>query len=297
MRPSRRILAAGHEATALERRHHARGGRPADPHRRREVARLHLTPHPQHPEAHERRPRETVGGQDLRLHVAADRGGGAEHVRDRPHRPEVERQVAELRRRSSARRASRAPSGRRASRPRLTRRSPRGRCARPARAPRRGARARPPRWSGSSRSTAAARPRRRSAPTRGRHGRRPGSPSRAPGCARSGRRSRGGTWRIGTIDRRGGASITSKSSVSCAWRYRSSASARFRAIAARNCAAPWARNASHSFSARNGREYSSVMSTACSSCCWCGRYPCSCANAPASASASFASTTPQAFGR
>ena len=40
----------------------------------------------------------------------------------------------------------------------------------------------------------------------------------------------------------------------------------FRAIASRNCRAPWARNASHAFSARKGREYSSVLSAACNSC-------------------------------
>ncbi len=39
------------------------------------------------------------------------------------------------------------------------------------------------------------------------------------------------------------------------------------------------------------------MSTACSSYCWCGRYPCSCANARVSVPCSRTRTTPQAFGR
>jgi len=38
-----------------------------------------------------------------------------------------------------------------------------------------------------------------------------------------------------------------------------------------NASAPCARNASQSLSARNGREYSSVTSTACGSACSCGR--------------------------
>ena len=213
MRPSFASLRRVDEPTALERRHHAGRGRPADPHRGREVARLHLAPHPQHPEAHERRPREPVGREDLRLHVAADRGGAAEHVRDRPHRAEVERQVRRARRRSSARAGSRAVSAA-GSGSSLTRRSPRGRSARPARARRRAARARRPRWCGSSRSTVGARPRRRSAPTRGRRARRPGSPSASAWLCAFGSATPGGTWRIGTIDSCGGASITSKSSVS-----------------------------------------------------------------------------------
>ena len=39
------------------------------------------------------------------------------------------------------------------------------------------------------------------------------------------------------------------------------------------------------------------MSTACSSYCWCGRYPCSCANARVSVPCSRTRTTPHAFGR
>ena len=60
-----------------------------------EVAGLHLAPDPQHPQARERRPRQPVGREDVRLHVPADRGGRAEQVRHGPHRAEVERPVAE----------------------------------------------------------------------------------------------------------------------------------------------------------------------------------------------------------
>ena len=60
-----------------------------------EVARLHLAPDPQHPEPGERRPGQPVGGEDVRLHMPADRGRRAEQVRHGPHRPEVERSLAE----------------------------------------------------------------------------------------------------------------------------------------------------------------------------------------------------------
>ena len=66
-------------------------------------------------------------------------------------------------------------------------------------------------------------------------------------------------------------SNVSKSGRADASRWRSCASARLRRIASRNWLAPWARNASQSFKARSGREYSSVMSAAWSSCRWCGR--------------------------
>src|SRR6266545_1298609 len=68
-------------------------------------------------------------------------------------------------------------------------------------------------------------------------------------------------------------------------------------MASRKAGAPWARKASQAFNARNGREYSSVMSTAWSSWRWCGRYPSSWANAAARSSGRRTSTTPQAFGR
>ena len=51
---------------------------------------------------------------------------------------------------------------------------------------------------------------------------------------------------------------------SAAWR-------RLRRTARRKASAPCTRKASHSFSARNGREYSSVTSTACGSWRSCGR--------------------------
>ena len=68
-------------------------------------------------------------------------------------------------------------------------------------------------------------------------------------------------------------------------------------IAARNAAAPWTRNASQSLSARNGREYSSVRSTAFRPSSACSMYASSCANARSSAARSRTSTTPHAFGR
>ena len=108
----------------------------------------------------------------------------------------------------------------------------------------------------------------------------------------------GGTWRNGTIDSCGAARHVSKSAAGLRPSDRAAPPRRGSARSPRGTArAPCARNASQSFSARNGREYSSVMSAACSSCCWCGRYPCSCAKAPASASASRTRTTPHAFGQ
>ena len=64
----------------------------------------------------------------------------------------------------------------------------------------------------------------------------------------------------------------------------------------RNASAPWARNASQSLSARNGREYSSVMSTMCPVRS-CGMYASSCANAWIRSSRLRTRSTPHAFGR
>ena len=83
-------------ATSLERPQDTGRGRPADAHLVGEGVRLELAPDPEHPEPHERRPGEPVGRQDPRLQMSPDRGRAPEHVRDRPHRPEVERHVAEL---------------------------------------------------------------------------------------------------------------------------------------------------------------------------------------------------------
>ena len=67
--------------------------------------------------------------------------------------------------------------------------------------------------------------------------------------------------------------------------------------ASRNAWAPCARNASQSLSARNGREYSSVMSTVLLVRASCGMYDSSCENASKRSSRRRTSRTPQAFGR
>ncbi len=90
------ILRARDPATSLERPQDTGRGRPTDAHLLGERVRLELAPDPEHPEPHERRPGEPVGRQDPRLQMSPDRGRAPEHVRDRPHRPEVERHVAEL---------------------------------------------------------------------------------------------------------------------------------------------------------------------------------------------------------
>ena len=83
---------------------------------------------------------------------------------------------------------------------------------------------------------------------------------RARRCARSGRPA-AATCRNGTIESGGGPQRGSSSSCAETSSCSSRAWRRFSSTASRNAWAPWARNASQSFSARNGREYSSVMST------------------------------------
>ena len=90
-----RVLLPANEPATLERGHDARRGRTADAHGLRELARFHLPPHPEHPQAGEGGPRQPVRREDVRLHVPADRGGCAEEVRDGPHGAEVERTIAE----------------------------------------------------------------------------------------------------------------------------------------------------------------------------------------------------------
>ena len=90
-----RVPLPSDEPATLERGHDARRGRTADAHGLRELARFHLPPDPEHPQAGEGGPRQPVRRQDVRLHVPADRGGCAEEVRDGPHGAEVERTIAQ----------------------------------------------------------------------------------------------------------------------------------------------------------------------------------------------------------
>ena len=79
-----------------------------------------------------------------------------------------------------------------------------------------------------------------------------------------------GTWRNGTIESGGWPQSSSSSASPADLGRRAAAPGRGCARSRRGTpAAPWARKASQSFSARNGREYSSVMSTM-----WCSGRSC-----------------------
>src|SRR4051794_32229105 len=104
-------------------------------------------------------------------------------------------------------------------------------------------------------------------------------------------------WRNGTIESGGGPHSGSRASSARISSYSSRAWRRLFSTASRNAAAPWARNASQSLSARNGREYSSVMSTMCAALRSWGMYDSSCEKAWKRSSRRRTRRTPHAFGR